>query len=265
MEENKAEVPTTEADLHAGHRDRLRQEIEENGISEKNEHRIVEFLLFYAIPYKDTRPLARRLIGDFGNLHGVLNAPQDQLIRYKGMTKNAALFLNMMAKIADRYLYESFDVKTVRNTKDVLNQVKRYVTPGLESCFLVSLGVAEELVAVLKVAEGVKNALEIPVRDIVRMALVGGAFRVVLVHNHPSGVNAPSQADWKYTYSVVQAFRLMNIEIVDHILVYNETAYSMKANKVYKHNWRKEYGYEEDEPLWEEDLAAEKEREKSES
>ena len=233
------------ADLRAGHRERLRQEIAENGITEKNEHKIIEFLLFYAIPYKDTRPIARRLLVDYGNLYGVLNAPQDQLVRYKGMTENAALFLNMMAKFADRYLYESFDVKRVESAQDVLSQMRRYVTPGVESCFIVSVGVGNELISVLKVADGMRNSLEIPTQDITKTAIEGKVLRAIIVHNHPSGVGAPSQVDLSYTYATMHAFAVMDTEIVDHILVYKDVAYSVKSNKVYKHKWRKEYGYDE--------------------
>ena len=233
--------PDWRNDPSAGHRDRLRKELATYGISEKNEYRAVELLLFYAIPYKDTRPLARRLVNEHGNLFGILNAPKEQLMKTEGVTENIATFFGAMANIADRYLYESFSQKPIADASDVMDIVKRYITPGMESCFVVSVGVEDELIKVLKVSEGVKSVLEVPVRDIVRTILLAPAYRVIVVHNHPSGVGAPSDADRAYTFSLGEMLKTFEVELIDHVIIHGEVAYSMRTKKSYCHTagWQK--------------------------
>ena len=89
--------------VHDGHRDRLREKIVSAGIESLQPHEILEFLLFAFIPRKDTNAIAHELINTFGSFADVLSTDVDRLMAVKGMTKNAAIFLNSLPDVLRVY------------------------------------------------------------------------------------------------------------------------------------------------------------------
>ena len=79
--------------MHEGHRDRMRERILLSGIESLQPHEVLEYLLYHAIPRKDTNGIAHELISKFGSFNGVLNADYNALLDVNGMTANAALLL----------------------------------------------------------------------------------------------------------------------------------------------------------------------------
>ena len=92
---------------HSGHRDRLRERYLTEGLDNFPPHNVLELLLFYSVPRRDTNVLAHRLIEQFGSLVGVLNAAPEQLAQVEGIGMNAALHLHLVADIARRYYAEA--------------------------------------------------------------------------------------------------------------------------------------------------------------
>ena len=80
--------------IHKGHRERIRQQTYGNGFAGYSDHQILEVVLTYAIPYKDTNPIAHDLISAFGSLAGVLDAKVDDLVKVKGVGKKTAIKYN---------------------------------------------------------------------------------------------------------------------------------------------------------------------------
>ena len=93
--------------LHAGHRKRMREEFLRTGGAEMEEHRLLELLLFYAIPQGDVNPLAHLLVDHFGSLTGVLHATYDQLVKVKGVGHNTAVLLQLIPAVAARYMRQN--------------------------------------------------------------------------------------------------------------------------------------------------------------
>ena len=93
-----------EKNIHANHRARMKKLFIENGLDSFSEVEKLEYLLFYAIPFKDTNPIAHRLLDEYKTLNGVLNATYDGLLRVKGVGEHVALFLKSMhAGISEYY------------------------------------------------------------------------------------------------------------------------------------------------------------------
>ena len=78
-------------DIHDGHRARLKNRFSEQGLDSFDEHNILELLLFFALPRRDTNPIAHELIRHFGNLEAVFDAPADELKKVPGLGENAAI------------------------------------------------------------------------------------------------------------------------------------------------------------------------------
>ena len=237
--EQKSEcVSIPEKFSYKGHRLRLKESIRAEGISIQYEHIVLEFLLFYCIPYKDTKPMTYELLNRFGNLYGVFNAPPELIENVKGITRDAATFLSAMSGICDRYVEESGRRERMSEVDGVLAYMRKVVTPSTESCYVISVNNDDEIVCVEKILEGTDNALEIPMRLIVKAVLNANARRAIILHNHPSGKVMPSEEDLAHTYMMNGILDAMKVELVDHLIVYEKYAYSMKNKKVYKHNWR---------------------------
>ena len=221
-----------------GHRKRVRNDIKEKGTTQLSEHHLVEYLLFHGIPMKDTKSISYELVNRYGNLFGITNAPYEELIKIKGMTENAAIFLTSLGEIATRYMAESGDFRRLRGVEEIMSYLRKVIDPRVEACYLISLSKTNEMLSVERVMEGLDNALDIPIRMIVKRALDASLRRMIVVHNHPSGQISASMEDRKHTYKINAAFDNLQVEITDHIIIYEREAYSVKNDKFYRHNWR---------------------------
>lgn len=221
-----------------GHRKRVRDEIRAVGTLAMSEHHLLEYILFHLIPRKDTKPLSYDLINAYGNLYGVTCAPYGELLKFKDMTENAALFLSVLGEISVRYLQESGDMNDLRDVEEVMGYIRKVINPHEEACYLISLSSTNEMQSVETILEGVDNSLNVPVRSIVRRAMDIYARRVIVIHNHPSGTVGASRQDRQHTYRITAALEAVEIEVVDHVIIYEKEAYSVKGDAFYRHNWR---------------------------
>ena len=186
--------------LHAGHRKRMREEFLRTGGAEMEEHRLLELLLFYAIPQGDVNPLAHLLVDHFGSLTGVLHATYDQLVKVKGVGHNTAVLLQLIPAVAARYMRQnaSFEHQIVD-----LWQLREL----LEPYFFGQLG------------EGVVDTVQIATRKVLEAALDCNASQAVLAHNHVSGVAVPSNADVDTTLRLKRVLaESVGITLVDHLI-----------------------------------------------
>ena len=220
-----------------GHRQRTKEAIRAEGITNRYEHAVLEFILFYCIPYKDTKPIAYELINKFGNLYGVFNAPPELIENVKGITRDAATFLSALSGICERYADESGKRETIAGIDGVLRYMKRVVVPNVEACYIISVSVTDEVISVEKLLEGSNNSLDIPMSLLVKTILNANAKRVIILHNHPSGKVVPSREDVANTYVLSSMLDTMGVELIDHLVVYEYFVYSISGKRVYKHRW----------------------------
>ena len=218
--------------IHKGHRERLKRRFLENGLDSFTDIQVLELLLFYAIPRRDTNPIAHRLLNRFGTLHQVLEASVEDLQRVEGIGPEAALFLHMVPSIGRYYMVDKTMQSKVLTTID---QCGQYILPyffgrQLETVFLLCLDAKCKVLCCKEVGEGSVNSAGISVRKIVETALAVNATSVVLAHNHPSGIALPSAEDLQTTKRVAMALRAVEIHLVDHIVVADDDYISMAAS-----------------------------------
>ena len=93
--------------IHDGHRERVKEEFLKNGFNESTPpHKVIEMLLFYSIPRKDTNDIAHRLVNRFGSISGILDAPVEQLTEVKGISLNTAILIKLIISVARIYRCE---------------------------------------------------------------------------------------------------------------------------------------------------------------
>lgn len=219
--------------VHQGHRERLRNIVEANGIESLPDHNVLEFLLFYAVPYKDTNVIAHNLLSAFGSLDAVFNAPEGELVKIKNMTRNAAVLLRSIPAVYRKYAGSVTRDKPVLNAGnliDYLANLLRY--RSTESLYVLCLDNNSRLIHTVCLADNV-NDITFQIKDVVKIALNTQAYGVVIAHNHPSDNVAPSLADKETTAALAHSLRAMNIIFVDHIIIGNKQAFSFAAEQFF--------------------------------
>lgn len=215
--------------IHEGHRQRLKQRFLEEGLDNFSEIQVLELLLFYCIPRKDTNPIAHALLARFGSLSQVLEAKVEDLQKVEGIGENAALFLNLTTAVGRYYLVNRSSQMTFLQS---INDCAAYLQPFFfgrrnETVFLLCLDAKCKVLCCREVGEGSVNAAGISIRKIVETALSVNATSVVLAHNHPSGVAVPSDEDVLTTRRVARALAAVDVHLVDHIVVADDDSVSM--------------------------------------
>lgn len=207
--------------IHDGHRQRLKNRFRKEGLDNFDELYVLELLLFYCVPRRDTNPLAHKLLDAFGSLNGVLNASCEELEKVGGINESISTFLSLITQVGRYYQVKQSEPGQILNTID---QCGNYLVPyfygrEVETVFLLCLDAKCKVICCKKVGEGSVNSANIPVRRIVEMALAVNASTVVLAHNHPSGLAIPSADDVQTTHRVAKALEAVELILADHIVV----------------------------------------------
>ncbi len=221
----------SEDNVHAGHRNRLRKRFLEEGLDAFKPHEILELLLFYAIPRKDTNELAHQLLNHFHNsLPAVLQASYEDLLKVKGISKNSACLIKMILPIFRQYgLYHAKETScTFETTKQMIEYARTLFFDCMyERMYCICLSPGKKVIRTLLLGEGDQGNVSVSIPKAVSLILQQNASGVVFAHNHPSGIAAFSSEDYDYTLKIKRALDTLNIELVDHILVTEEQCVSL--------------------------------------
>lgn len=211
-----------------GHRQRMREKFVEGGLERFSDEEVVEFLLTLGTPRKDVKIQAREALGKFGTLSGVLSAPMSKLTEIKGIGQKNALYLNLIHQISGRYLRDRAKGETFfGSSKAVFDYLFHSMRDLKREVFKVLfLNRKNELILDQDVFVGSLTGSAVYPREIITLALEHKAAAMVFVHNHPSGDPTPSMEDRKLTRDLVWASQLLMIQILDHVIIGNNTHYS---------------------------------------
>lgn len=207
--------------MHENHRDRTKKRFLSEGLENFEPHNILELLLFYSIPQKDTNEIAHLLIQKFGSLSGVFDAPFEDLIRVPGIKEHSATLIKMIPELSRKYMLERNRSKEPLSDMDKIGRylVNYYIGINIETVVLLLLDNKFNVIELVKIHEGSVNSSAITMRKLVETALFKRASMAVLAHNHPYGVAIPSSDDIFTTREVKRAFDLLEIKMLAHIIV----------------------------------------------
>lgn len=217
--------------LHAGHRDRMRKRFEDRGFDGFADHEILEFLLFHAIPRKNTNELASLLLQEFNTLANIFEADKESLKKVPGVGEVAASFITIVPHLARVYERACMERGVVlRNTTEMgafAISMMRGRT-GKEELGMICLESNRRVKwhGIIS-AKGTLDHIAAYPREVVAEVLKHHAKNVIFVHNHPTGSLLPSPSDKETTRRLVDALKAIDVVTLDHIIVSDNRFYSM--------------------------------------
>lgn len=212
---------------HAGHRDRMKGKILKDGFRTLYDHEVLEVLLFYAIPRRDTNQLAHELIERFGSLKELMEADVHQIAECSGMGESSAILIKTVMEFAIRYEQSSGEEVLYYDsiTKVIRYLANYYYGITKEKTVVMLFDNKMKHIDTIDVGEGTVNTSSVSLRKIEEAAFRRDAAAVILAHNHPDGMVTPSIEDMNTTRFVYEHLKQVSLPLLEHIIVSGREAY----------------------------------------
>lgn len=216
--------------MHEGHRERLIGKLLNNS-SALSSHEVLEVLLFYAIPRKNTNELAHKLLDVFGTLEGVLTAEYDSLIVIDGVGHKTATFITTLNEIRNRIDEEKNVMPTIFSYDGCKQMLINSFRGTTEEKFVAFFLDKRGAILVRKIFSSHSDSMvDFDLGELLKGALVKNAHSAVICHNHLSGNPKPSFSDDRATEKIFLALRLHNVILSDHIIIAGDHAFSYRIS-----------------------------------
>lgn len=231
----KEKTENKEKPLYFGHRERLKTRFLKDGGVSMPDYEILELILMYAIPRRDVKENAKNLLAHFGSFAKVLSASDIELSNY-GLTQNTISLFKVIVSSFKRLSYERMkDTKNVMftNLDYVIDYCKASVLESeVEEFHVLMFDAQLHLIEDKLMQKGSIDSVPVYVREVVKEVVLKRATSVILYHNHPSGNCQPSGADVKITKEIVEALKILQIKVHDHLIITNDNYYSFRDHRL---------------------------------
>lgn len=222
--------------IHKGHRQRLKNRFLTHGADNFADVNLLELLLFFGIPQRDTNPVAHALLSTFGSLSGVFDAAPEELMKIPGISENTAALIKLIPAVAKRYQLSHASYDLVLDTTEKCGD---YLVPFFygetsEAVYLLGLDAKCKVLGCVKLFSGTVNCAQMSVRRVVEVALNLKASTVILAHNHTSGIAVPSGEDVRTTRQAAKALDMVGILLADHVVVADDDYVSMMESGLFQ-------------------------------
>lgn len=218
-------------DYTEGHRARLRARYRLSGETALQDYELLELLLTYAIPRRDTKLLAKKLLERFGTLAHVFEADLASLEEIDGTGPHAATLISLIRPLAIRFLMAAPTPKTfLRSTGDAAAYFQARLK-GLpeEEVHVAFVNAKNAVTATECLQRGIVDQSVVYVRKVIERTLAHKASGFILAHNHPSGDSAPSPQDREITQALKAAAATVGVRFLDHLIIGDGAPFSFKA------------------------------------
>ena len=218
-----------------GHRERVRKKFLENGFNGLEDYEILELLLFYVIPRKDTKAIAKELIKKFKNLANVLKADTLELKTIDGLGDVAITFLKMIGALPARiYKDELKNQKLIKDDKNKITDKEVLLSflrnkigyEDVEKFYVIYLSSSNEVIAFEESSSGTLDRSSIYPREIYKRVIMENAKSIIIAHNHPSGNTCPSKCDIDITNEIAKGLKNFGALLLEHIIITRDSYFS---------------------------------------
>ncbi|PHH97366.1 DNA repair protein RadC [Fusobacterium nucleatum] len=218
-----------------GHRERIKEKFLKNGIDGFAEYEILELLLTYCIPRKDTKPIAKELLNKFKSLDNVFKADLDKLSAIDGLGKNTVTFLKLIGDLPSIIYKDELknkklvDKETLKiSNKDVLLKYLRNKIgyEEIEKFYVLYLSSSNEVIEFEENSVGTLDRSSVYPREIYKKIINLNAKSVILAHNHPSDNITPSKCDIELTNEIAKGLKNFGALLIEHIIITKNSYFS---------------------------------------
>ena len=215
--------------LHKGHRERLRLRLESGGLTDFQQHEILEFLLYFADARNDMNPLAHQLIDRFGSLEAVLAADEAALRAIKGVGARKAAWLKRVAALVNGYrALQPADRPPLNNLRQVrLFAGQWFAGIDREEAWQLCLSKSGRLLLSTRLADSAAWGEQLSLRDGLGEVLSVDAHSVILLQLTGARPPAPEAYDIERTHAYAQTLTAVGVSLLDHVLISGEAFTSM--------------------------------------
>lgn len=216
--------------MHEEHRKRVKERFFKDGIENMPDHEILELLLFFSIPRKDTNVIAHALVEHFGSLNGVLEASKDDLVEVDGIGESSAALITLVFQMSKRYLRNSSETnfKHYMGPESVREMLQsKYLGSKEEIAYMISLDSSGRILSCNKIAHGGLTSALIDKRLVLETAFRNKATAIVLVHNHLNGIAVPSHDDVAATKTIAASLYGLDVRLIDHLIYTDSEIFAM--------------------------------------
>ena len=218
-----------------GHRERLRDRFRNAGADALSDYELMEMVLFRALPRRDVKPLAKKILEKFGSFAEAVHAPPARLREIAGIGDAVIVEIQLIAATASRIAKGQLKKRTALSSwADVVDYCRTAMAFADKEQFrILFLDKRNQLITDELQQVGTIDHTPVYPREVVKRALELSASAVILVHNHPSGDPTPSQADITMTKAIVAIAEPLGITVHDHIIVGRNGHASLKGMKLF--------------------------------
>lgn len=218
-----------------GHRERVRRKFLENGFNGFEDYEVLELLLFYVIPRRDTKAIAKELIAKFKTLANVLKADNKELKTINGLGDVAITFLKMMGALPEKIYEDKLknekiikdDTNKITNKEILLNFLRNKIGyENVEKFYVIYLSSSNEVLAFEESSSGTLDRSSIYPREIYKRVIMENAKSIIIAHNHPSGNISPSKCDIDITNEIAKGLKNFGALLIEHIIITRDSYFS---------------------------------------
>jgi DNA repair protein RadC len=205
--------------------ERPREKLIQHGATALSDAELLAIFLRTGPPGCSAVDLGRQLLRDFGSLRGILDADINRFCSGRGLGLARFALLQAALEIARRHFAENLarDNCLTNPTQTVQYLRSRLRDHDYEVFACLMLDNRNRVIAFREMFRGTIDGASVYPREVVKQALADNAAAVILAHNHPSGISEPSQADIRITERLRKALALVDIRVLDHVIVGDET------------------------------------------
>ncbi len=245
MKEIKKTTSQKPINLHANHRQRMKDKFLKFGFEPFNDHEILEMLLYYALPQIDTNEIAHELINKAGSFANVFSLPMSELMTVKGIKENAATFLKILPEFARFYFVQQSQASNTNHM--TYEEIGEYVVNhfvGVQKEILMGFyfDASMNLVGSSVINEGGAMFVKTEIRKIANEMLKVNGVNIVFAHNHPSMTVIPSSDDMDSTKRIEHFLLQLDIHLVEHFIVSGDSYMGiLRFQEMAKSNHKNDY------------------------
>ena len=208
--------------LHAGHRGRMRNKFVQQDLEAFEMHEILELLLFYALPQKNTNELGHILINHFGSISAVFDASAEDLCSIPGVKENTAVLLKLIPSLAKEYIQgkNASNFKTIESMEEMIEFAKKQFIDVKENrVYGIMLDSTLNVVGECLLAKGDFDSANLLAESVVHELFRHKSKNLILTHNHPEGMAIPSPGDVAETRRLEKSLQTLDIRLIEHVII----------------------------------------------